>query len=85
MPKSVFSGSHSALVETLLAVRTAAGITQAELARRLGKDQSFVSNVERSERRLDVLEFYAYACALGADPVELFAQVAAKLPKQLNI
>lgn len=35
----------------------AAGITQAELAARLGKPQSFVSKEERGERRIDVIEF----------------------------
>jgi transcriptional regulator with XRE-family HTH domain len=85
MPKSVFSGDHSALVETLAAARARAGLTQAELARRLGKDQSYISIVERSQRRVDVLEFYAMARALGEDPVALFAEVVAKLPRKVRV
>lgn len=33
---------------------------------RLGKPQQFISNVERNERRLDVVEYYAFVRALGA-------------------
>lgn len=36
-----------------------------------GKPQSFVSKVERGERRLDVIEFCELAKALGHDPAEL--------------
>ncbi|MGN6369063.1 MAG: helix-turn-helix domain-containing protein [Phycisphaerae bacterium] len=48
--------------------RKGAGITQAELAKRLRLPQSFVSKYERGERRLDVVEFLAIAECLGADP-----------------
>ncbi len=85
MPKSVFSGAHSALIETLVEARQRAGITQAELAHRVGKDQSFISIVERSQRRVDVLEFYALARALGADPVALFAEVVRRLPAKVAV
>jgi transcriptional regulator with XRE-family HTH domain len=54
------------LVET----RQGRGITQTELARRLGKPQSFVSKYELGERRLDLIEFIQISRALGADPTE---------------
>lgn len=85
MPKTVFSGAHRALVEVLVEARKAAGVTQAELASRVGRDQSFISLIERSQRRVDTLEFYALARALGLDPVRLFAAVVARLPKQVSI
>lgn len=52
-------------------MRKAAGITQVELAEWLGKPQSFVSKVERGERRLDVIEFCQVAEALGHNPAKL--------------
>ncbi|WP_235362820.1 helix-turn-helix domain-containing protein [Brevundimonas diminuta] len=52
-------------------MRKAAEITQVELAERLGKPQSFVSKVERGERRLDVIEFGQVAEALGCEPAAL--------------
>lgn len=85
MPKSVFSGSHRFLVEVLIDARKAAGLTQAQVAARVGKDQSFMSLIEGSQRRVDVLEFYALAKAMGADPVELFKAVATKLPETVSI
>ncbi len=85
MPKSVFTGAHTTLVQALIEARKAAGVTQTELARRVGKDQSFISLIERSQRRVDTLEFYALARALGVDPVRLFAAVVARLPAQVSI
>lgn len=84
MAKSVFTGSHPHLVDVLIAARKRSGLTQAELAKRLGKDQTLISNIENSQRRVDVLEFYALARALGADPVVLFAEVVKRLPERVE-
>lgn len=51
--------------ELLISARQTAAITQQELAKRLGKPQSFVSKYERGARRLDVTEFVEIAVALG--------------------
>lgn len=85
MPKSVYSDAHAILVETLIAARKSSGMFQEEVAARLGKDQSFISNIERGQRYVDVLEFVAIAKALSLDPVELFAKVAKRLPKKFEI
>ena len=71
MPSSIFTQRHQAFIAFIASTRRAAGVTQAELAARLGKPQSFVSKVERGERRLDVMEFCQVAEALGIDPAEL--------------
>jgi len=63
----------------LVEARANAGITQLELAQRLGKPQSFVSKYERRERRLDVPEFIAVAKAMSIKPVRLLAQVEAAI------
>ena len=57
--------------------REAAGITQTDLSRRLGRPQSFISKYERGERRLDVIEFLDVAEALGSDPVQLLNRLLA--------
>lgn len=85
MPKSVFTGAHKHLVDTLVAARKRTGMTQAQLGGRVGKSQGFISLIERSQRRVDVLEFYALAKALGVPPVKLFAAVAKLLPDDLEI
>jgi transcriptional regulator with XRE-family HTH domain len=55
--------------------REHARMTQKQLARLLRKPQSFVSNYERGQRRIDVLELLKIADAIGRDPVELFADI----------
>lgn len=85
MPKSVFTGAHKHLVDVLIAARRRAGLTQAELAVRIGKDQKFVSLIERSQRRVDVIEFFAIAKALNMDPVRLYATIVKKLPEKVEI
>ena len=77
--------AYSQLVEFLVALRKRQGITQVELARRLGRPQQFVSFVETKERRLDVVEFCAYVRALGADPLEAATEVIQSLPQDIRI
>ena len=62
-----------------------AGVTQVELAARLGRPQPFISFVERGERRIDVIEFYAIMKALGTDPERAFHELIEKLPDKLEI
>jgi transcriptional regulator with XRE-family HTH domain len=83
MQKSLKSPDYARLIETLVAVRHAAGVRQQVLAKKLGRHQSFIAKYEGGERRIDVVEFIAIARALGADPVKLFRDfVAGKaLPK----
>ena len=76
MPKSVFTDSYSALLEALVEARRNSALTQAELAHALGKPQSFISKIERGERRIDLIEFCAVADALGADRYSLFATIS---------
>lgn len=71
MPSSIFTQRHQEFIAFIASVRKAAEITQVELAARLGKPQSFVSKVERGERRLDVIEFCQVAEALGHNPADL--------------
>lgn len=74
MPSSIFTQRHQEFIAFIASARKASGITQVELAERLGKPQSFVSKVERGERRLDVIEFCQVAEALGHNPAELLAR-----------
>lgn len=85
MPKTVFTGAHQHIVDVLVEARRQSGLTQAQLAAKVGKDQTFISLIERSQRRVDVLEFFALARAMGMDPQTLFAEVAGRLPGKLGI
>lgn len=79
MPKTIFTGENKTVVDALREARLAAGLTQADLAAKLGKDQSHISLIEGSQRRLDIVEFRAVAMAIGRDPVQLFEEISRKL------
>jgi len=85
MTKSRFSEAYASLLQTLIELRRRQGVSQAELARRLGRLQPFVSYLERGERRIDVVEFYAICTALDVDPQEAFASVIATFPAAMSI
>ncbi len=71
MPRSAYSRKYSDFRARLVRARRDAQLTQAALARRLGRPQSFVSKFERGERRLDVVEFIEIARILGLDPMQI--------------
>lgn len=85
MPKSVFSPSYAFLLKLLVRTRKEAGVSQTELADRLGRPQPFVSYIERGERRIDVIEFCAIMRALGADPGAAFRELLGQLPTETRI
>ena len=58
-----------------MALRKAAGLTQVELALRIGKPQSFVAKYEGGERRLDVIEFLSIVEALDEDPCQILQRI----------
>jgi transcriptional regulator with XRE-family HTH domain len=64
MEKSPFSKEYRIFLGHLRKARADAGLTQARLAKRLGETQSFISKVERGERRLDVVELRTFCRAL---------------------
>ena len=51
------------------------GLTQTELAAALKRTQTFVSNYERGERRVGVVDFVLIARTLGVEPTELLMRV----------
>ncbi len=77
--KSVHTSEQLGFCELMQQARKKAGLTQHDLAKRLGRPQSFVAKYEGGERRLDVIEFIAIARAIGSDPVRLFKTLAAGL------
>lgn len=62
----------------LAAARDRAGLTQAQLARLLRKPQSFVSNYERGQRRIDVLELLRIVEVLGGDARAVFMDIVGR-------
>lgn len=75
MAKSIYSERQERLCAVLRAARKQAGLSQIQLAKRLGTYKSYVSKYETGDRRLDVIEFLAVADALGVPPGKLLAKV----------
>ncbi len=85
MPKSAFTEAHKIAIKILTDTRKKAGLHQADLARAPGKDQSFISNIERGQRRVDMIEFYAICRILNIDAAKLYSDIVEKLPSKVDI
>ena len=70
MGKTLGSARHKLLIDFIVSKREAAGLTQAQLAEKLGEYQSFVARLESGQRRIDVIEFLELASVLGFDPTK---------------
>lgn len=73
MVKSIYTREYTTVTRLLRETREKTGLTQVELAEKLGQSQSFVSKYERGERRLDVIQLRTVCLTLGvklADFVE---------------
>lgn len=75
MPRSIHSREYDHFRKLLIDARKKAGLSQAQLAKRLSRPQSFVSKFERGERRLDVVEFREIALAMGISPLKFLRKV----------
>lgn len=71
MTKSIFTSNYQLLLKLLISARKKAKITQQELAKKLGKNQSYISKYENSERRLDLVEVITITKAIGINPTEI--------------
>jgi transcriptional regulator with XRE-family HTH domain len=80
----VKSPSYETAIRAIVEVRRSKGLTQRQVAERLGKPRSFVSKIENRERRLDIVEFVALARALGVEPEALLGRLVAVLPETLD-
>ena len=59
-------------------------MTQVQLAESLSRTQSYVSKVERGERRLDVIELRQWVAALGGQTVAFVVELEALLERNLG-
>lgn len=75
MPRSRRSPRRARLQQLLIAARQAVGLTQAELALRLKRPQSFVSKYETGERRIDLVELLELADTMNFDAVDLLQRL----------
>jgi transcriptional regulator with XRE-family HTH domain len=78
--KQIHTERHRRFRALLVAERKALGITQIELAERLGKPPSYIAKIELGERRLDVLELIDLATVAGFDPAAFVQKLQQETP-----
>ena len=74
MAQSTHNPDYQLLLAVLRAARKRVGVSQVDLAKRLGNTQTFVSKCERGERRIDAVELAEFAEALGVPPLGLLGK-----------
>ena len=58
-----------------------AGVKQVDLSSAMGRSQSFISDIERGVRRLDIIELRDVCQFVGTDLVHLIRQLEIELQK----
>jgi transcriptional regulator with XRE-family HTH domain len=81
MKKSVHTKEYKALQAELRAIRENAGLSQRDLAAKLGVPHSWVAKVEAGERRIDVVELVWFFTACGADAPAAIGSVVARFTR----
>lgn len=71
MPGAIYTKDHNAIAERLKKARIKAGLGQVEVAKKLGKTQSYLSKIESGQRRFDVLQLKEFA-KLYKKPLDYF-------------
>lgn len=61
MGKTIYSKGHKALVEKLIKARQEAGLKQEDVAKLLGRTQSYISKIEAGQRRIDIIQLKEFA------------------------
>jgi len=67
MKKSIHTREYAVFVERLRKAREEAGLTQVQVAKKLKRPQSHISNVESGQQRVDVVELQRFAKMYGKD------------------
>lgn len=65
------SPEYEAMVAALVAAREGAGLTQHDIAKRMGVQQSMIAKIESRQRNVSLLEFISFAKALEIGPAVL--------------
>lgn len=56
MTRSIYTNEYKNVIKKLRKARNEAGLMQVDVAEKLKKPQSYISKIERGERRVDIAE-----------------------------
>lgn len=79
MDKKLYRKRYEKFVDVLKVERTCCRITQEELAKKLGVTQTYISKIERGDRRIDVIELMEYCKATGISLSILIQKIESRL------
>jgi transcriptional regulator with XRE-family HTH domain len=85
MSKPLHTPDYALFLEELRAARDRVGMSQMELARLIGEDQTFVSKCERGVRRVDVVELRRWTEAMGIGLPEFVKLLDQRLNRNLPL
>jgi len=80
--KSIYTDEYGLVLRLLREARKKSGITQIDLADQLGQTQSFVSKVERGDRRLDIVQLRTILLEFGVTLPDFVIQLESEIAKQ---
>jgi len=61
MDKTIYTKSHRHLVGRLIKARKQVRLRQDEVAKKLGRTQSYISKIESGQRRIDIVQLKEFA------------------------
>ena len=82
--KTIYSPAYRRLTGQLKAARLKAGLTQEQAGRTIGKGRNWVSLIESSQQRLDILHFALLCIAYGTSAVEMIRDLEHDVQTELR-
>jgi transcriptional regulator with XRE-family HTH domain len=67
MKRSLHSKEYKDFTERIRTARLESGLTQVQVAKKLKRPQSYISNIESGQQRVDVVELQKFAKMYGKD------------------
>ncbi|MFA5156632.1 MAG: helix-turn-helix transcriptional regulator [Candidatus Omnitrophota bacterium] len=61
MDKTIYTDSHRHLVSRLIDARKKSKLKQSDVAKKLGRTQSYISKIESGQRRIDTVQLKEFA------------------------
>lgn len=81
VPRSTSSPGYQEVTDLVIRLRQEAGLSQRELAAKLGRELSYISRIKQGQRRLDLVEFAWHCKACGVDPEQVGVELLKKLSR----
>lgn len=85
MAGAIYSEAQQAVAQAFAEIRRKTGMKQTDLAKAIGKHQSYISDIERGQRRIDVLEALVIAKALGYEPTEFYGALVNNVSRNTSL